>query len=658
MRVLAGVLLAIPVLAQSPSFSAPNIYPVQTAPLAITAADFNGDGIQDIAVANSESETVSIFFGSGDGKFTPGPTIVLHDCEVGYVAAAKFSGAAQPDILAICPLAGFFVIPNTGKGAFGNPIGTLLPQGAWVGNLLLGSIHPALADFNGDGSLDIALPGFDSDNFQGYWFFMQGLGNGSFKGARQIPFVGVVPISIAEGDFNGDGKIDLVTATYTLSGTMSLEFAAGHGDGTFDEPVYTPLPVTGGSIVMAADVNGDGNLDVVIAGSAIFPNLLNIATYQDFQGDSAVTVLLGDGQGNFAQVFNATESNYMTGAVLAEIFAAGTLDLVETTIQANFYQSQLPVGTVSIRPGNGDGTFGNPIVLAVPSASTVSTDVTTADFNGDGKPDLALASFQATSVMIDTGLFGDFDSTLTSVLKLLPNGNAEVLLNQTVPSQFRNVNAASFTTGPLAKGSIVTAFGKDLAGTTAGITSLPLPTELGGDIITILDSSGASTDATLFYVSSGQINYAIPDTVASGPATITIHSGATALTASQEIVSVAPGIFQSKGLAVGSSTRLVNGVQQSTSLLDNNGAPVPIDVSGGGTYVLLYGTGIHNHTQPVAATVGGQLVAAAYAGPQGVYLGEDQINLLLPNTLGGAGLIPVSLQVDGQTSNSVQIDIK
>ena len=630
--------------------------------MAITAADFNGDGFQDIAIANAESQTISVFLGAGNGQFSPAPTVTLRECQAAYLTTGRFTGAANPDILAVCPLAGFFVVPNTGKGTFGNPISILLPESAWVGNLLLGSIHPTIADFNGDGKLDIAIPAFDTTNFVGYWYVLLGEGNGSFGGAEPLPFVGQVPVSIVAGDFNGDGKQDLVTAAYDIPGelpitpTLTLYFSAGHGDGTFATPVAFPLPEAAGSIILAADVNGDGNLDVVVAGSATIPNLLNIATFQQFQGDSAVTVLLGDGKGDFNQSFNVTEPSYMTGATLADIIAAGTLDLVETTIQANFYDAQLPIGSVTIRPGNGDGTFGNPIALSVPS-TTIPTDVTTADFNGHGKPDIAFSSVPAASVMINIGLASDFNSLLNSVLSLLPAGNGDVLLNQTVPSAFRDVNAASFATGPLANGSIVSAFGTGLAGSTASATSVPPPVSLGGDSITIKDSTGASIPAPLFFVSPGQINFAIPDSVAAGSATITIQSGQTALIAYQQIVSVAPGIFSSNGLAVGSSVRLVNGVQQSTPLLQN-GALVPIDVAGGQTFLVLYGTGIQNHMNPVTATIGGQNVIAAYAGAQGVYRGEDQINLQLPGGLQGAGVVSVSLDVDGQPSNSVKISIQ
>jgi uncharacterized protein (TIGR03437 family) len=75
-------------------------------------------------------------------------------------------------------------------------------------------------------------------------------------------------------------------------------------------------------------------------------------------------------------------------------------------------------------------------------------------------------------------------------------------------------------------------------------------------------------------------------------------------------------------------------------------------------YLILYGTGIRNHQNAVTATVGTASITAAYAGAQGVYVGEDQINIQLPQSLAGSGVVNVSLNVDGQTSNSVQIQIQ
>ena len=83
-----------------------------------------------------------------------------------------------------------------------------------------------------------------------------------------------------------------------------------------------------------------------------------------------------------------------------------------------------------------------------------------------------------------------------------------------------------------------------------------------------------------------------------------------------------------------------------------------IDVSGGQTYLVLYGTGIHNLANPVVATIGNTQVTAAYAGVQGYYVGEDQINIQLPASMAGSGKVSVSLAVDGQTSNTVKIQIQ
>jgi uncharacterized protein (TIGR03437 family) len=652
---LSCLLLSAEAFAQAPSFGTPLSLTAQAAPLAITSADFNKDGFQDLAIANSEPSTISIFLGNGKGSFSAGPTVTLPTgCQAAYLTTGNFTGAASPDILAICPLGGLVVLPNTGNGTFGTPITTAVPGGAWVGNLLFGYIHPALADFNGDGHLDIALSVFDQVNFVGSWYALLGKGDGTFHTPVQIPFQGAIPLSVAAGDFNGDKKIDLVSSGYDDSGTLTFQFCAGNGDGTFQSPYSTTLFNTAGSMMTAVDVNGDGNLDVMIAGSALYKNLAGL---ESSQGNAGVTVLLGDGTGKFTVGYSTVENYYVSGAVLADVMGTGKLDLVETAITGDFPLGDTPVGAVTVRQGNGDGTFGNPVALSVPN-SIIPTDLTIADFNGDGAPDIAFSSVPAFGVTINVSLVTSFSSLLQQVLSQLPKGNGQVLLNQAGAAlTFTDTNAASFATGPAAKGSLATAFGTNLAATTATAGAPPWPANLGGDTISIKDSAGATTAAQLYYVSPGQIDYDIPDSVALGAATITIQSGATAFRATQQITAVAPGIFAYLGMAAGESFRVVNGAAQYT-LLIQNGALAPIDVSGGQTYLLLYGTGIHNHANPVVANIGSAQVTAASAGAQGGWAGLDQVNILLPASLAGAGVVSVSLVVDGQISNSVKIQIQ
>jgi uncharacterized protein (TIGR03437 family) len=86
--------------------------------------------------------------------------------------------------------------------------------------------------------------------------------------------------------------------------------------------------------------------------------------------------------------------------------------------------------------------------------------------------------------------------------------------------------------------------------------------------------------------------------------------------------------------------------------------PTPIDVTAGQVFLILFGTGIRNHANAVTATIGSTTLPTIYAGAQGTFVGEDQINIQLPASLAGAGLVNVTLNVDGQTSNPVQIQIK
>jgi uncharacterized protein (TIGR03437 family) len=505
--------------AQTPVFATPLPLTAEAAPLAIAVGDFNSDGAQDIAIANAESGTISIYPGAGNGKFSLGPTIVLPSgCQAAYLAAASFTGAKGPDLLTVCPLGPVVVIPNTGHGTFGAPIVTNLPAPAWVGNMLFGYVHPAIADFNGDGHLDIALPTYNQTNKVSAWYLLLGNGNGQFRTPAALPFTGKYGTSMAAGDFNGDGKPDLVTATYT-SAVLTLQLALGNGDGTFQTPSTYQLPSASGSALQAIDLNGDGNLDVVITGSAMETSLDHLG---DDQGDSAVTVLLGDGKGGFKMSFNAGEPNYMSGGVLAEIFGTGKLDLVESTIQVNVLNDELPTAGLAVRPGNGDGTFGNPIAIALPS-NTIPTDLAMADFNGDGRPDIAFPSVPGIQYQV-TGKLNrnsDLGTLLTDVLQYFPTGNAEVLLNETplaVPqigltTQKLQFSSTAAATPPAQSVTVSNAGGGTLdwtAASSAAWLSVSPASGSGNAVLSVAASPNGLTagnySATISITASGAIN--------------------------------------------------------------------------------------------------------------------------------------------------------
>lgn len=288
--------------------------------------------------------------------------------------------------------------------------------------------------------------------------------------------------------------------------------------------------------------------------------------------------------------------------------------------------------------------------------------IVSGDFNGDGRPDLAFTSLPVSGLSTEVPKVGNVNlqDGVGELLQVFPAGDANILLNTTPAITFTDANAAGYQRGAMAQDSIVAAFGAAMASTTA--QSAALGTNLGGITVTVKDSTGTSRQADLFYVSPRQINYAMPAGTATGPATIAIANGPNTATATQQIVSVLPGVFSINGIAEAIVETFQNGAMTSSSFsfeLTTSGtfAPTPIDVSAGDVFLLMYGTGIR-HASSVTATVGSQSgLPVAYAGPSG-YVGEDQINLQLPPSLAGAGLVNVTLTADGQTSNPVQIQIK
>jgi len=186
--------------------------------------------------------------------------------------------------------------------------------------------------------------------------------------------------------------------------------------------------------------------------------------------------------------------------------------------------------------GNGDGTF-QPAVLFNGGPSPHSIAV--ADYNRDGKPDLAMANQAG-------------------------NGYVTVLLN-TTPLSFVTTSATAGQIEPFAPDTIVSAYGANLAISTDPATVLPLPTSIDGTTVTITDSAGVSRLAPLFYVSPTQINYEIPAGTAPGTATVTItNKNGSSQTATIEVGSVSPGLFalNSSQLVAAWVLPVINGIQQ------------------------------------------------------------------------------------------------
>jgi len=228
------------------------IYPFQ-----IVVGDFNRDGNLDLAASERGSY---VFLGNGDGRFK----LRAHYNNIGngrVIATADFDGDGILDLLV--GYYGLAVMKGNGDGTFQKPRRIVsLPKnfGCFAGPPIL------VSDFNGDGNADIAYceNGYNGHKNGKIWI-MLGNGDGTFKKPFFVPVETSGGFSFAAGDFNSDGKTDLV-ASYAVSDTQSeFDLFLGNGDGTFQNKRLVQLangPHDG--TIVPADFNSDGLLDFII----------------------------------------------------------------------------------------------------------------------------------------------------------------------------------------------------------------------------------------------------------------------------------------------------------------------------------------------------------------------------------------------------------
>jgi uncharacterized protein (TIGR03437 family) len=234
-----------------------------------------------------------------------------------------------------------------------------------------------------------------------------------------------------------------------------------------------------------------------------------------------------------------------------------------------------------------------------------------------------------------------------------------------------NVQSAAATSSAVAPDSIASIFGSNLSAATDKASAQPLPTSLGNVGVTVRDSAGAERRAPLIYVSPGQINLIIPKETATGVATFMVANGSATLTSVGTVRAVAPTLFSMNGNGIGVAAATAIRSQASNpqaqspvAVFQCNGTdciPTPIELAPDApVYLNLYGTGIRNRSAlaAVTVTIKDMAVPVLYAGAQPNFAGLDQVNVLLPLDLRGAGETNVLLVVDGQTANAVTIQIK
>ena len=177
----------------------------------------------------------------------------------------------------------------------------------------------------------------------------------------------------------------------------------------------------------------------------------------------------------------------------------------------------------------------------------------------------------------------------------------------------------------------------------------------------------------MFFVSPAQVNFQVPPGTAPGKALVTIlKAGETVAAASPQIVMVSPGLFSAdasgQGLAIGVALRIKADGSLSFEPLarfDEErrqfvAAPIDLDSATDNVFLVLFGTGLRNRNSlgSVSVKIGDVNVDALYAGPQGSFVGLDQLNVSLPRSLAGGGEVDVNVTVDGVAANNMKVAIK
>jgi uncharacterized protein (TIGR03437 family) len=582
----------------------------------VLTGDFNGDGKVDLLVCSSPSTypssyTVSVFLGKGDGTFQPGAALpIVQSMFAIGLAVADFNRDGKADIaigtshydssgnIAFDAL----VFLSRGDGIFMPPIDN---QSMGVG---------FIGDYNGDG-----IP----DNLSGNNIFL-GRGDGTFGSPINLP----VNVNIV-ADFNGDGILDRYGNASSSAAPLSIFI--GKGNGTFSAGIPLPAAFAPSSSAVAADVDGDGKIDLVFGGESPA-----ISPYQSPQQYAKGGILLGNGDGTF-QTSVKPVSTFGGPIAVADLNHDGKPDLVSN------YAAFL---------GNGDGTFQGPLFFALPfndcqldnnrTCPGGVYNVAVADFDGDGLPDVALQFY---TYVGNAAGFG-YESTL------------DVFINDSPGDGFLVPGVLAPTgTIPVGQNSIVTAYGQNLSATTASASGPPYPTTLGGIRVHV------GTDlAPLLFVSPTQINYVIPASqTALGFQALPVsieHVGqpyvARGIAIPVAIDTPAAFAVDSSGVAVASAVRVApDGTQTPVPVFDCSTSPctaVPIPTTGDPVYLSYYVTGLSYI--PTSAATGGLSCtflpgSITYAGPQGQIPGMQQVNLKLrpPSNPGRAQLVPISCGV-------------
>jgi len=312
----------------------------------VSIADVNRDGFADLVVGTPYT---AILLGDGSGSFGPAAVYWIGQSFVsGFARVGYFNHDQIPDIVSNGSSSEIGVAFGRANGAFNAP-----------GVVPIGANGLDLADFDGDGHVDVVVSNQEL-------FFLHGVGDGSF--AEAISFANLAAKDLIAADFNGDGKQDVLALPY--NGKLIYE-VLGNGDGTFQPPLALTMPVNSfyGFTAAVSDLNHDGKTDVALT---------------DFTTDTLL-ILLGNGDGTFQAPIMVHTPDGPQAPIAADFNLDGNIDLASSQASSNFEWLGFGYG-FSIYLGHGDGTFDSPLTTNLQGA----LELMPGDLNRDGKLDLVV----------------------------------------------------------------------------------------------------------------------------------------------------------------------------------------------------------------------------------------------------------------------------